>query len=196
LYDDPVLVEDIMEQQSCLAEEMIKRVFAAGLTIDWVWIWEDMAYNDGSLVSLEFVKRVMAPRYRRVCDLLRKHGVTALIVDSDGKVDDLIPIWMDCGVNAVYPFERASGVDCIEVRKEFKDLIMIGNVDKRELAKGKDAIDAEVDRIRILLVDGGYFPGCDHHIPPDVPYENLVYFLNQVHQLSDYEETRRVIEMP
>ncbi len=81
-------------------------------------------------------------------------------------------------------------------REEYKDLIMIGNVDKRELAKGKEAIDSEVARIRTLLKHGGYFPGCDHHFPPDVSYENLVYFLNEVRKLSDFEETQREIEIP
>jgi len=186
------LVEEMIEWHTYLSYEMIKKVFAAGITLDWVWVWEDMAYNKGSLVSPNFVKKYMAPRYRKVVDLLRDNGVTAIIVDSDGNVEELIPIWLDCGINAVYPLERASDMDAIRLRKKYgKNLIMIGNVDKRNLAKGKSEIDHEVGRIRVLLKDGGYFPGCDHHIPPDVPYENIVYFLNEVHKLSDYDEMRK-----
>ncbi len=189
------LVEEMMEWHTYLSYEMIGKVFAAGITLDWVWIWEDMAYNGGPLVSPEFVKKYMAPRYRKIADLLRDNGVTAIIVDSDGDVEELIPIWLDCGINAIYPLERASGMNAIRLRKKYgKNLIMIGNVDKRNLAKGKSEIDHEVERIRILLKYGGYFPGCDHHIPPDIPYENIVYFLNEVHKLSDYENSRRRIK--
>ena len=60
-------------------------------------------------------------------------------------------------------------------------------------AKGKNEIDGEIDKARILLREGGYFPCVDHGIPPDVPYENFVYFMNELRKLSDYEETRRLI---
>jgi uroporphyrinogen decarboxylase len=68
-----------------------------------------------------------------------------------------------------------------------------GNVDKRALAKGKGAIDQELERCKYLLQFGGFFPSCDHHIPPDVPLENMVYFCNELRKLSHFPETRRVI---
>lgn len=173
---------------------MAKKVFAAGVTLDWVWLWEDMAYKAGSLVSPAWVKRVMAPRYRKVVDLLREHGVSALILDCDGNVDELLPIWVDCGINAIYPLEIAAGMDPLAVRKEFgRNLIITGAVDKRALAQGKAEIDAELEKCRQLLSYGGFFPSVDHHIPPDVPYRNIVYFLNELRKMSEYPETRRVI---
>ncbi|HEB33170.1 MAG TPA: hypothetical protein ENI15_20200 [Spirochaetes bacterium] len=188
------LVEEMIEWQTYLSYEMLKKVFAAGITLDWVWLWEDMAYNNGSLVSPAFVKKYMVPRYKKITSLLHEHGVTALILDCDGNTEELTPIWLDCGINAQYPLERASGMDAIKFRKKYgNNLTIIGNVDKRNLSKGKNEIDFEVERIKTLLKEGGFFPGCDHHIPPDVPYENMVYFMNEVRKLSDYEETRRTI---
>ena len=185
------VVEVEIEWQAHLAYEMAKKVFASGVTLDWVWIWEDMAFNKGPLVSPAFVKRYMVPRYRKVVDLLRSHDVEALILDCDGNIDELLPIWIDCGINATYPLECAAGMDGRKVRKEYgNDVILIGNVDKRALARGKQEIDAEIDKVKSLLEWGGYFPNVDHHIPPDVPYENMVYFLNEVRKLSDYEYPR------
>lgn len=197
LYDDPKLVEDMVEHQAYLGYEMVSKVFEAGITLDWVWIWEDMCYKAGPLVSPSFVRKVMAPRYRRVVDLLRSHGVEAIILDSDGNVDDLLPIWVDCGINAFYPFEGAAGMDARQVRRKFgKDVIIVGSVDKRALARGKAEIDAELDKCRELLKHGGFFPSVDHHIPPDIPYRNIVYFLNELRKMSDYPETRRQIPLP
>ena len=71
---------------------MIKKVFDSGITIDWAWVWEDMAFNKDPLVSLDFVKKHMAPHYKKIADLLRDNGVTTVIVDSDGNVNDLTPI--------------------------------------------------------------------------------------------------------
>jgi len=196
IYDDIKLVEEMMDHQAYLAYEMLKRVFDAGITLEWVWIWEDMCFNKGPLVSPEFVKKYMVPRYRKVVDLLREGGVDALILDCDGNIEELLPIWVDCGINATYPLECAAGMDARKLRKKFgNNLIMIGNIDKRALAAGKEQIDEELAKVRELLRCGGYFPNVDHHIPPDVPYENLVYMINEIRKMSDYPDTRRQIRL-
>jgi uroporphyrinogen decarboxylase len=194
LFDNLSLVEEMIDWQAYFSYEMLKKVFSSGVKLDWVWLWEDMCYNKGSLVSPAFVKKYMVPRYRKVVDLLLDNGVKALILDSDGNTEELLPIWVDCGINAHYPFEIASNMDPIKSRKKYgKNLIIIGGVDKRMLAKGRSEIDQEVEKVRILIKGSGYFMNCDHHIPPDVSYENIKYFLNQVFSLSQYEETRRTI---
>ena len=195
LYDNPSLIEEMIEWQTYFSHEMLKKVFAAGVTLDWVWLWEDMCFNKGPLVSPSFVKKHMAPRYRKIVDLLKSNGVKALILDCDGNSEELLPIWVDCGINAHYPFEIASGMDPIKLRKKYgKNLIIIGGIDKRMLSKGKNEIDREVEKVKELIKDGGYLVNCDHHIPPDVSYENIKYFLNEVHKLSGYQETRRLID--
>ena len=196
MYDDPTLVEDIVEWQAHFSLEILKKVFAAGITIDSAQVFEDMCYKTASLVSPRFVKEVMVPRYRRVVGLLRDHGVDIIILDSDGNVDELLPIWLDCGINGFYPFEVAAGMDGVEIRKKYgKNIIICGNIDKRALAKGKAEIDAEIEKCRVLLQYGGFFPSVDHHIPPDVPLRNMVYFLNELRKLSHYPETRHTIEL-
>ncbi len=194
IYDDPKLVEEMMDRQAWLAYEMVKKVFDSGITLEWVWIWEDMCFNKGPLVSPAWVKRNMVPRYRKVVDLLRDNNVEVLILDCDGNIDELLPIWVDCGINGCFPLECASGMDARRVRKKFgKNLVLFGNIDKRELSKGKREIDGELEKVRELLAYGGYFPGVDHQIPPDVPYENIVYMINEIRKMSDYPETRRTI---
>ena len=81
----------------------------------------------------------------------------------------------------------------MRLRKQYQDLIIVGGIDKRALAKGKSEIDDEIEKTRVLLREGGYSPCVDHGIPPDVPYENFCYFINELRKLSDYEETRRLI---
>jgi hypothetical protein len=185
IYEDLKLVEEMMEHQAWLAYEMARKVFAEGVSLNWVWIWEDMCFNKGPLVSPEFVRKVMVPRYRKVVQLLRDNGVEALILDCDGNVDELLPIWVECGINATYPLECAAGMDARKVRRRFgKDLIIIGNIDKRALARGKREIDEELAKVRELLRCGGYFPNVDHHIPPDVPYENARYLFQRIKEIS------------
>jgi len=194
IYDDISLVEEMMEWQTYIAIEMVKKVFKAGVTLEWVWLWEDMAYNKASLVSPAFVKKYMVPRYKKVVEVLKENKVDALVLDCDGNTDELLPIWVDCGINAIYPVERAANNDPIQMRKQFgKNLIIFGGVDKRELAKGGSAIDGQLDMIKEMIKQSGYFPNCDHHITPDTSYENIVYFMNGLRKLSKHDDNPRVI---
>ena len=73
--------------------------------------------------------------------------------------------------------EVAAGMNVLELRKRFgKDLIMAGGMDKRVLASDKSSIRKMVEERIPLIEEGGYIPGCDHVIPPDVSWENYLYY--------------------
>jgi uroporphyrinogen decarboxylase len=75
------------------------------------------------------------------------------------------------------PFEVASGCDVVEVGRQYPDLVISGGVDKRELAKGRAAIDRLVDRIfPAMHARGGYIPTCDHGVPAEVLYQDYLYY--------------------
>ena len=52
--------------------------------------------------------------------------------------------------------------------------------DKRALAQGPAAIDAELTRVEPVIKDGGYVPRPDHGLPPDVSYANYRYFMERL----------------
>jgi len=114
---------------------------------------------------------------RRVNDELRTRGIDVIGVDSDGNFDHLIPLWLESGINCVYPVEVAAGNNVAAMREKYgRDLLMIGGIDKRALARGKDAIDAELARRLPLVADGGYLPAVDHSVPYDISFENYRYY--------------------
>jgi uroporphyrinogen decarboxylase len=143
--------------------------------------WEDMAYKNGPLISPELFKKFMVPQYRKVTDFLRSRGVDIILVDSDGDVSKLIPLWLEAGVNGVWPFEVQCGMDVVSLGKQYgNDLLMVGGIDKRVLSQGKKEIDEEIRRIYPLLSKGGYIPWTDHSIPPNVPLENFLYYMTRL----------------
>ena len=144
-----------------------------------------MAFNKGSLISPKIFKEFMMPSYKKINDLLRKHGTDIILVDSDGNTEELIPLWIESGLSGQYPLEAAAGMDAVKLRKRFgNNFILIGNIDKRALAKGRKEIDEELKKILFLISKGGYFPAVDHYVPPDVSYENYLYFLNSLRKMS------------
>ena len=184
-YDDPNLVEDMMDQMLYMMMGLARRA-VRDLRIDCIRFWEDMAYKTGPLISPAMFRKYMVPRYRVVTDFLRSNGIDVLHVDCDGKIDELIPLWLEVGINFHWPLEVAAGMDAVALRKKYgKQLILSSNIDKRALLKGKDAIREEVmAKVPFLLKDGGYFPGLDHGIPPDVPLENFRYFINLLREIG------------
>jgi uroporphyrinogen decarboxylase len=151
------------------------------ISIDAFGYWEDMAYNHAPLISPDMVRRYMLPRYQRVTEFLMKRGVKYVGLDSDGQIDSLIPVWMDAGLNFLYPFEVQCGMDVLAVRRRYGRTLRIwGGVDKRALKHGPEAIDKELERVRPLIEEGGYSPHTDHSCPPDISYENYCYYLKRL----------------
>ena len=108
-------------------------------------------------------------------------GPALAALDSDGDITSLIPCWIDAGINILYPFEAQCGMDVLEVRKQYgKDLRMWGGVNKRALAIGPGAIDAELARVRPLIEEGGYVPAPDHSLPPDVSFDNYRHYMEKL----------------
>ena len=178
LYEDRPLVEDIAEHMLWWNMEITKKVFAAGIHLDFCYLWEDICYRSGPLFSPTMMREIMVPRWKKYTDLLRANGVPVIVVDCDGNVEEFLPLVIEGGLNGLLPFEVAAGNDIFAARKRYgKNLIIFGGIDKRALAVGKAAIDAELARVvKPLLAQGGYFPMLDHYAPPDIPFENYLYY--------------------
>ena len=181
MYDNPMLVEDMMEYCMYFFMEFYKKVLPE-IDVDYVYFWEDMAYKTGPLISPAFMKKFMVPRYKKMTEYIRSHNIDIIMIDNDGNIDEMIPVWLESGINAPYPLEVAADVDAVKIRKKYgKDIILIGNIDKRALIKGNDAIDKELDyKIPYLISTGGYFPQVDHSVPPQVSYDNWLYYLKKL----------------
>lgn len=179
-FDDPAFVEEMMEAYADLLMAMLSQMLEE-TEIDVFGFWEDMAYHTAPLISPVMVRKYMLPRYRKVIDVGRSHGVHFFSLDSDGNIDRLIPVWMDAGIDILYPFEVQAGMDVLAIRKKYgRSLRIWGGLDKRALVQGPAAIDCEVNRIAPLIRDGGYIPMLDHLATPDTPYRNYCYFLEQL----------------
>lgn len=59
----------------------------------------------------------------------------------------------------------------------------MGGLDKRALAQGREAIDHELARAGRMFQHGGYVATPDHGVPPDAPWDNFKYFLEQLREM-------------
>ena len=88
-------------------------------------------------------------------------------------------------MDAMNPFEVASGCDVVEIGRRWPKLAIFGGIDKRVLATDKNAIDRMVDRILpTMRRRGGYIPHCDHSVPQEVSLENYLHYRRRVVELG------------
>jgi uroporphyrinogen-III decarboxylase len=177
-YDDPMLAEEMLDYLTDYLIEVTHRALH-DVEIDYFNYFEDLSYNAGPLVGPNIFRKFLMPRYRRINDHLRAHGVQHIWLDSDGNTEVLIPLIIEMGVTVHWPLERASNMDPLKLQREYgRDLAFIGGIDKRAVAKGKAAIDEEMyHHVPQMLERGGYIPTLDHAFPPDISYENFLYYL-------------------
>jgi len=181
-YDDPDLMEDILDTLCDLWMAVYTRV-QQDIHLDYFYIWEDMCYKGGPLISPAMFRRFLLPRYQRLTEVLRASGCPNILVDSDGDMRKLVPLWIEGGVNITFPWETQFGLDITAVRRQYKDLGMIGGLNKYALAGGREAVDKELRKLPFMLEAGRYIPGLDHGVPDDVSWDDYRYFYNRLHEL-------------
>jgi len=91
----------------------------------------------------------------------------------------------------VGPVEVTAGMDVGRLRLEYSTLILNGGIDKRSLAQGPEAIDAELARyFAVAWRQGRCTPRVDHSAPPDVSWSNAQYFARRFLEYCRAEPTQ------
>ena len=184
-HDDPDWVHEMMEYMTNFYLAVMHRLLDE-VEVDYVYIFEDMSYKNGPMISPKMFREFMLPRYQRFTSFLRQHGVKWIFVDSDGDASLLLPLWLEGGINGFLPMEAAAGMDPRVVRKQYgRNLRLMGGLDKRALLESRAAIDQELDsKVPALVAEGGYIPHLDHNIPYDVTLEAYTYYRQRLNQIT------------
>ena len=177
-YDYPDMVEDMVETCCVMVEDFLDQVLG-NLEFDYASGWEDICFKNGPIVSVDFFRNVVTPRYKRIGKKLKAAGIDLWYTDCDGDVRPILPLMMEGGINCLFPFEVNGCAHPAELLNEYgKDLRIMGGVDKIELGKGPAAIKAYLETLVPLVERGGYIPFCDHRCPPNVKPEFYLYYLD------------------
>jgi uroporphyrinogen decarboxylase len=186
-YDHPGLMHEMMAFYADFIIETSRPVLEK-IAPDYFVFNEDLSMKNGPLLSPETFRTFIFPHLKRVVAFLRRHGTRYIAVDSDGDPTAIVALWMDAGVDTLWPIERASEISPMTLRKRFgKGLRLWGGVDKRVLAHGPAAIRAHLREFIPLIEEGGFIPTVDHTVPPDVSWENFHCYMDLKRRLLSGE---------
>ena len=185
-YDAPDMIRDMVSFWTNHVTKLMESAFVHFIP-DEVHLSEDMAYKAFSMISPDMAREFLLPAWAAWGEIIRSHDIPLYAMDSDGFIGELIPIWMEAGINGCDPIEVAAHNDIVDFRRRFgKRMAYRGGVDKRKMAAGGTALDEELERIRPVIESGGFIPSCDHGIPSDVSWPNFLHYTEGLAKLTGW----------
>jgi hypothetical protein len=187
-YDYPELIAQYMELSAALE---VRRVHAAAdLSLSPViLIPEDFSTKQGPIFRPEFLEEYHYPYVRQVADAWKEHGFH-VIYHSDGNYKKAIPDLMTCNVDGFYCLEPACGMDIVELKSTWPDMVWAGGVDGVDLMERgtPEEVRAEVYR-QVRETDapatGGMFVASSSEINPPIGPENFRAMIEAVGELRN-----------
>ena len=109
-YDNPEFALSILEYFTDYYIKLYTKILSK-IEVDYILIWEDMAFKNGPLISPQIFNEFILPYYKKFINQMKKLGIKHFIVDTDGNFEVLIPSFIEGGVTGFYPFEVQAGID-------------------------------------------------------------------------------------
>ena len=183
--DDEELYDEVIDTVGELAYRVAEKILSIYDGFDLAHFWEDICFKNGPLISPRVFREKVGPHYKRITDMLAAHGIDIVSLDCDGCIDKLVPVWLDNGVNTMFPIEVGVwNASIAPWRAQYGAQVRgVGGMNKTVFAREWADIDAEVERLKGLIALGGYIPCPDHRIAPDAKWENVQYYCEKMQAL-------------
>ena len=187
-HDDRPFVEGVMDVLLEHQEKVMRAVcdeFANDLAL--VMVNDDIGHNAGLMIRPDMFMGIFPHRMKSLIAPAKEHGKLVLM-HTDGKMDNIMPILYDVGIDIVHPIEPESN-DIFEVKAKWAGrMAVVGNIPTVLLAYGtKDQIEERVKEYCIgLAPGGGYVLGSSTSIMDGIPPESFVTMIEAVHKYGRY----------
>lgn len=187
MLDEPEAVADVFMTYTDLIIQAASRIIEMGMDFDGAFFCGDVGYRNGTLFSPDCYNRLLFPAHRKMCEFFNGLG-KPVILHSCGKIQSLIPRFIEAGFAAIQPLEAKCGQDIRELKELYKGKItFFGNIDVRALSGTKEDIEAEISsKIPIAKEGGGYIYHSDHSVPPTVSFDNYRYAMELLDKYGQY----------
>jgi len=188
VLDDPEWIADISKTITDNLLRNYQAVLDAGIELDGIWIYGDMAFKTMMFCSPDTYKEVIWPDHKRIIDFIHENGMKQ-IFHTDGAVHKAIPLFIEAGFDCIQPLEAKAGMDVRELAPEYGDKLgFVGNIDVMVLrTNDMDAIEEEIStKLEAGKACKGYMYHSDHSVPPDVTWETYRKIIKLVEKYGRY----------
>ena len=169
-----VLADKMAEHLAAVGVEEIRRW---GLSDTGIWIFDDIAHNQGPMFSPRTFETVFLPAYRRMVAAFKQAGARYVFFHSDGDIRRFLDMLIDAGIDGINPVEPRAHMDMADLRRRYPNLILTGGLDNTgTLIRGPvERIEAETCAAIDVGRDGGVIIGSGS-IGPEIPLEHYAVY--------------------
>ncbi|MGC9317888.1 MAG: uroporphyrinogen decarboxylase family protein [Armatimonadota bacterium] len=188
IVTDPEWVIDMYETDATLSIQMYEIMTDGGFSFDGAFILCDLGYRNGLLFSPQHYDEQLRPTFQRLVDYFHGEGLPVLL-HSCGCVTELIPRFIEDGLDCLQPLEQKAGMDLLELKDAFGDeLAFMGGIDVRSMADpDPTVIEEEIrSKIPVAMEGGGYIYHSDHSVPNNVGFSRYQHVLELVREYGQY----------
>jgi uroporphyrinogen decarboxylase len=163
-----------------------------GDLIDIIKIGDDLGTQSGLMISPKMYRRFLKPLHAEFIAFIKERTDAKVFFHTDGDVFDLIPDFIEIGVDILNPIQTSAGrmANLEELKRRYgQHIVFCGAIDThRILPYGTpEEVRQEVRRvINILGPGGGYMVASVHTIMNDVPPENILAMVDAVEEFGYY----------
>jgi len=190
MMDEPKLTEmlDLLVDMHMAGLE--KKCQNLGDIVDVIRFGDDLGMTSGPFIDLDTFRKHFKPRYKVLCDYVKKNTNMKIFMHSCGSVRQFIPDFIDVGIDILNPVQtNCYDMDAVELKKEFgKDITFWGGgVDTASIlnrAKPEEVRKDVLNRCEIFSKDGGFVFAPIHNILSEVPPENIIAAYSAVKEFN------------
>lgn len=194
-YINPEIAETIMSKVVDIKIGYWENALSAiGKYVDVVVEADDLAGQNGPLISPKIYRKFIKPQHTRLFAAIKKFAPQVKIfLHSCGAIHDFIGDFIESGVEILNPVQKsAAGMDLVELKKEFGDQIVFwgGGVDTQRVFDGADIEAVKEDvrhNITALKPGGGFVFTPVHNTQANVPPQNYMAMWETLQQEGQYE---------
>ncbi len=196
------LLMDLMTEETKLSEMLDilvemhlagleKKIRSVGDIVDVIRFGDDLGMTTGPIMDLETFRKFFKPRYRILCDYVKKHSNMKIFMHSCGSIKQFIPDLIDVGIDILNPVQsNCYQMDLVALKNEFgRDITFWGGgVDTASVINRGTPQDVRRDvliRCEILSRDGGFVFAPIHNILSEVPPENVLAAYKAVREFNE-----------
>ena len=178
---DPEWVHDMGRTLVTLLIATLEHGLKVGIRPDALWLVDDLACTRGLLLSPRSWRAIFKPLYADLGRFLKANDISFWL-HCCGNCEELIPDFIDCGLNVLQPLQAQSGMDVRQLKPRYGDkLTFWGNIDVTKMSGPAEVLEAEVrEKLLVAKAGGGYLYHSDHSIPPEVSFQRYQWMMNEL----------------
>jgi uroporphyrinogen decarboxylase len=163
-----------------------------GDNVDIIKIGDDLGTQNSLMISPAMYRQFLKDIHADFIAFIKQRSKAKIFFHTDGDVFDLIPDFIEIGVDILNPIQTSAGrmSNLVELKKRFgKALTFCGAIDTQSILPLGTPVQVrdEVRRvINILGPGGGYLLASVHTIIDDVPPENIIAMVDAATEFGSY----------